>query len=121
MSESPASLVSAVPILCTGKFEQSVDFFRHLGFDARYKDDAYAILVRDSVELHLSEQRGLEPGENMHQCRVYVRELDALYASFGDAIHPNGRLATMPWGTREFAVLDPGGLCVKFVEQRNQA
>ena len=120
MSDATPGLVSAVPILCTGKFEQSVDFFRRLGFDTRYKDAMYAIMARDAVELHLNEQPGLDKNDNMHQCRFYVTKIDALYTSFPeDAIHPNGKLAMMPWGTREFAVLDPSGLCVKFVEPRS--
>ncbi len=120
MSESTPSLVGAVPILCTGKFDQSVSFFRRLGFDTRYKDDMYAIMGRDSVELHLAEEKSLDARDNMHQCRFYVRNVDALYAAFpDDAIHPNGKIANMPWSTREFAVLDPGGLCIKFVEAIN--
>jgi catechol 2,3-dioxygenase-like lactoylglutathione lyase family enzyme len=119
MSESTPSLTSAVPILVTGKFEASVHFFRRLGFDTRYKDDMYAIMYRDAVELHFSEDKSLDPHDNMHECRIHVRNVDALYASFPDeAIHPHGKIADMPWGTREFAVLDPGGLCVKFVEAK---
>ena len=33
------------------------------------------------------------------------------------AIHPNGKLETKPWGFKEFAVLDPGGLCIHFAER----
>lgn len=122
MSNEAPSLTGAVPILVTGKFEETLDFFRRLGFDTRYKDAMYAIMYRDAVELHFSEDKSLDPHDNMHECRIYVRDVDALYRSFPDeAIHPNGKLAVMPWGTREFAVLDPGGLCVKFVEPQTPA
>jgi hypothetical protein len=43
---------------------------------------------------------------------VYIRVTDigTLYRSLVDrgvAIHPNGALATKPWGLSEFALLDP--------------
>ena len=31
-------------------------------------------------------------------------------------IHPNGYLTTKPWGTQEFAILDPAGVCMTFYE-----
>jgi hypothetical protein len=31
--------------------------------------------------------------------------------------HPNGALGTQPWGTREFSIIDPSGVCIAFVEQ----
>jgi hypothetical protein len=40
-----------------------------------------------------------------------------LYQTFLDnkvAIHPNGNLATKPWGQREFSVLDPDNNLLTF-------
>jgi hypothetical protein len=31
-------------------------------------------------------------------------------------VHPNGPLQTKPWGTKEFAAIDPNGVCVTFQE-----
>jgi hypothetical protein len=31
-------------------------------------------------------------------------------------VHPNGALQAKPWGTKEFAAIDPNGVCVTFQE-----
>jgi uncharacterized glyoxalase superfamily protein PhnB len=38
------------------------------------------------------------------------------YQKRGGKVHPNGPLKTQPWGTREFAAIDPNGVCVTFQE-----
>ena len=51
--------------------------------------------------------------------RVAVRGIDAIHAEFqkrGGKVHPNGQLATKPWGSREFGAIDPNGVCVTFRE-----
>jgi hypothetical protein len=121
MEAERPSLVSAIPILSTGRFEDSVRFFERLGFSVRHNDGSYAIVHRDGVELHLARFEGLDPKENQHECRVRVRNIDALYESMPeDAVHPNGKLDVKPWGMKEFALLDPGGICVQFSEPVEQ-
>ncbi len=51
--------------------------------------------------------------------RISVEGIDAYYDEFqkrGGKVHPNGALGTKPWGSREFAVIDPNGVCVTFRE-----
>jgi hypothetical protein len=48
-----------------------------------------------------------------------VQGIEGLYAEFqkrGGKVHPNGLLQTKPWGTKEFAAIDPNGVCVTFQE-----
>jgi hypothetical protein len=112
------SLQAAIPVLATGDMPASVAFFEGLGFSARHNDGSYAILGRDGVELHLSAMPGLDPKDNQHEARINVRNIDALFAQFPpEAIHPNGSLDIKPYGMKEFAVLDPGGICVIFGER----
>ena len=50
--------------------------------------------------------------------RIVVDGIEAFYAEFqkrGGTVHPNGPLQTKPWGTHEFAAIDPNGVCVAFV------
>ena len=116
-NETPA-LTAAVPVLMTGDLPATVAFFEQLEFKARYNDGSYAILGRDAVELHFGLQEGLDPKENMHECRVNVRNIEGLFAGFPpSAIHPNGALSVKPYGMKEFAILDPGGICVIFGER----
>jgi len=32
-------------------------------------------------------------------------------------VHPNGELGERPWGTREFSIVDPSGVCIALVER----
>jgi catechol 2,3-dioxygenase-like lactoylglutathione lyase family enzyme len=50
--------------------------------------------------------------------RVRVRGIDGLYAHCMAVgiVHPNSTLAAMPWGNKEFAVLDLDGVCITFWE-----
>ncbi|MDJ0679472.1 MAG: hypothetical protein QNJ18_06365 [Xenococcaceae cyanobacterium MO_167.B52] len=36
-----------------------------------------------------------------------------------EIIDPNGKLETKPWGMKEFAILDPAGVCITFCESAN--
>jgi hypothetical protein len=102
----------------TGRLAETVAFFERLGFTARVNDGSFAILNRDDVELHFGALDGLEPGQNNWECRINVVGIETLYESFpADAIHPNGKLETKPWGFKEFVVIDPGGLGVHFAER----
>jgi uncharacterized glyoxalase superfamily protein PhnB len=51
--------------------------------------------------------------------RLGVKGIEAMYAEYqkrGGIVHPNGSLQTKPWGTKEFAAIDPNGVCVTFQE-----
>ena len=51
--------------------------------------------------------------------RLAVSGIEMMYAEFqkrGGKVHPNGPLQTKPWGTKEFAAIDPTGVCVTFQE-----
>jgi uncharacterized glyoxalase superfamily protein PhnB len=51
--------------------------------------------------------------------RFAVKDIEAMYAEYqkrGGKVHPNGQLQTKPWGVKEFAAIDPNGVCVTFQE-----
>jgi uncharacterized glyoxalase superfamily protein PhnB len=51
--------------------------------------------------------------------RLAVKGIELMYAEYrerGGTIHPNGALQTKPWGTKEFAAIDPNGVCVTYQE-----
>lgn len=79
--------------------------------------DGYLIVARDAVEIHFFEFQNLEPKENYSGVYIRTADIDSLYQSFLDnnvSIHPNGGLATKPWGQKEFAVLDPDNNLLTF-------
>jgi hypothetical protein len=58
---------------------------------------------------HSGQTREL-PKDNYGQVYIRTDDIDKLYQTLLDnkvTIHPNGHLATKPWGQKEFALLDP--------------
>lgn len=78
-----------------------------------------------TLELHVWVADGRAPGAERHlagsgSCRLRVTGVDQLHARCAAlaVVHPAAPLADKPWGTREFAVLDPDGNLVTLYERR---
>jgi len=90
-----------------------------LGFTVAGSYPGYLILERDGLQLHFFLAKDLDPLTNDGQVYVRTLRIDDLYRTLQDrgvAIHPNGALATKPWGQREFALLDPDHNLLTFGE-----
>jgi len=91
----------------------TLDYYSHqLGFSPIGREDytEYLMMERDHVELHFFLFQALDPLGNYGQVYIRTKAIDIFYAGLlqrGVAIHPNGKLATKPWGQREFSLLDP--------------
>lgn len=113
------TFMQAVPVLASLDVRRSIDFFvQHLGFaEVHAEQGVYGIVERDKVEVHFwaCDDRRIAEATG---CRILVNGINALYAHCHDAgvVHPNAPLGDRPWGTHEFAVLDPDGNLVTFVE-----
>lgn len=113
--------IRAIPVLPSTDVPASLAFFRDkLGFETWSWDTPpiYGGVHVGTVEIQISLT------DNPHacrwaSCRVDVTGIDALYARAVEqgVVHPNSKLEEQPWGFREFAVLDPVGLCVTFGER----
>lgn len=118
-TQETSALVSATPVLPSLDISRTVEFYcGTLGFEAVHAAPReYAIVERGPVELHFwyTEDAALPKASG---CRVQVLGIDALYKLCQSAgiVHPNAPLAAKPWGTREFAILDPDGNCLTFHE-----
>ncbi len=81
-----------------------------------------AIVKRDSVQLFLLKNGDKHLAEGT-SFRINVDQIEQLYAEFEAKdqaiIHPNGELETKPWGMKEFAIIDPAGVCITFCEPAN--
>jgi catechol 2,3-dioxygenase-like lactoylglutathione lyase family enzyme len=106
-------LRSAVPVLPARDIAEAVAFYAKLGFKAGYVDDDYAVLSRDGAEMHFFKNADSAYAAKT-TTRLNASAIDAFHALCGKAgvIHPNGALADKPWGTREFSILDPSGVCI---------
>jgi catechol 2,3-dioxygenase-like lactoylglutathione lyase family enzyme len=79
--------------------------------------DGYLMLKKDNIEIHFFEFAALDPNENYGQVYIRSTAIEALYQSLLNnnvAIHPNGHLATKPWGQKEFSLLDPDNNLLTF-------
>lgn len=85
-------------------------YYEQLGFEVMSDYDNYLIMELDAIEIHFFEHKTLNPPENDGQVYIRTDNVDAWHQTVidrGIAIHPNGGLATRPWGQREFSLLDP--------------
>ena len=110
------------PLIPAGRdVEATLAFYvQQLGFTTRYtqgKPTEMAIVTRDAVEIFLCRNDDQYVAEQT-SFRIHVQHVEHLYTEYQaqGVIHPNGQLATKPWGTQEFAILDPAGVCITFYE-----
>ena len=96
------------------------DFYiNKLGFQVFGSNDydGYLMVYKDNVQIHFFEFKHLDPKENYGQVYIRTNDIDQLYQTLADnqvTIHPNGHLATKPWGQKEFALLDPDNNLLTF-------
>ena len=111
--------VSAIPVLASLDILRSVAFFcTHLGFEEEHAEQgAYGIVSSGDIEIHFWACTDRSISEST-SCRVGVIGIEALHERCCNAgiVHPNAPLASKPWETREFAVLDPDGNLITFFE-----
>ena len=96
-------------------------YYKNLGFeqlgDKEY--DGYLMIKKDDIEIHYFEFKDLNPKKNYGQVYIRTDAIDEMYTfclKQNINIHPNGDLETKPWGTKEFALLDPDSNLLTFGE-----
>lgn len=118
--KSRVKFLSAVPVLASLDIERSINFFcSKLGFDkVHIAQDEYGIVANGPVEIHFWACKDRHIAEAT-SCRVQVKAIETLHAQCASQaiVHPNAPLANKPWGTQEFAILDPDGNLVTFFEE----
>lgn len=120
------TLLVAIPALPVRDIPRAVAFYRdRLGFASRHVDDGMGIVVRDAVEIHLWRANSpTTPGAEPYlagsaSCRIRVTNLRDLYSEYQEqkVVHPNGALASRPWGDDDFTILDADGNAIAFCER----
>lgn len=112
-------LQSAVPILASLDTAETVKFYTEkLGFTFHSEWDGYLIFSKDDIQLHFWSTSDPEIPKNTG-CYMNVSEVDKLYARYEPegVIHPEGSLTDMPWGMRQFSILDNNGNIIHFGER----
>ncbi|MEP6690577.1 MAG: VOC family protein, partial [Gemmatimonadaceae bacterium] len=84
-----------------------------LGFHVNYAQDDIGIMDRDSVTVALIARTARHTG--IGSFYVYVRDADALHAELrASGANVVGEPVSMPWGLRQFHVLDLAGNQITF-------
>lgn len=115
-------LTTIIPKLPMCNKAQTLSFYiEKLGFTSigNQDFDAYLMLKRDQIELHFFLFEDLNPLENYGQVYIRCNNIETVYEQLiqgGAPIHPNGALATKPWGQKEFSILDPDRNLLTFGE-----
>lgn len=113
-------LTSVLPKLPMRDPQQTKAYYtEQLHFSLRSDYGHYLILEKDRVELHFFLHKTLDPLQNDGQVYIRTDSIESLYESLlthGTPIHPNGTLASKPWGQREFSLLDPDHNLLTFGE-----
>jgi catechol 2,3-dioxygenase-like lactoylglutathione lyase family enzyme len=114
---TPTTFIAATPVLASLDIERSAEFFAsRLGFRRVHAvQGEYGIVSNGPVQIHFWACTDRHIAEAT-SCRVHVEGIEALYARClsHSIVHPNAPLQNKPWGTKEFAVLDPDGNLVAF-------
>ncbi|PWS27655.1 glyoxalase [Pedobacter yonginense] len=111
-------LKTATPILASLNAEETITFYTEkLGFKFHNNWDGYLIFSKDEIGIHLWPTDDERIPKNTG-CYIYVTQVDELYREYAqqNIIHPNGKLKNMPWGMRQFSILDNNGNIIHFGE-----
>jgi len=121
-----ALVKAAVPILPASDVAASVAWWVEVcGFTESFRDGdlpGYAGIERDGASLHIARVSDANVAKMVAEqtmVRIAVDDVAAFFAEYkarGGFVHPNGGLQKKPWGTTEFAAIEPGGVCVTFSE-----
>ena len=112
------TFLSIAPRFRVKDLTQALTFYEQLGFEATYRDENFAMIRRDEVELHLNYHKDIPRKGNYSVCWIGVIGIDALYQEYLSNNNPvRYPLETKPWGIKEFAVCDPFGNLIIITER----
>jgi len=120
-----STVKSVIAVLPAADVAASLQWWvERCGFEETFRNATpprYAGIRRGGAELHLAEMTDKKLARTVGDqtmVRIVVDGIEAFYAEYqerGGVVHPNGKLQTKPWGTREFGAIDPNGVCVAFM------
>ncbi|MCP3144910.1 VOC family protein [Pyxidicoccus xibeiensis] len=120
---------TAIPLLPCVSLGETLDFYRHLGFEVTHRQTApnpYAALHQSGCDLHFFGLKGLEPARAYSTCLVVVDEVEELHQTFAGALRQTynkvpitgiPRISRMRKGQTRFTLTDPNGNSIIFVRR----
>jgi catechol 2,3-dioxygenase-like lactoylglutathione lyase family enzyme len=116
-----ATFGAVTPLVPVRDVDAAIAFYRdRLGFAEEWHHGDADGLRRDAAEIVLTRCPGPAAIFEWTSFRIAVTGIAVLHDACraAEIVHPNGALQDRPWGTSEFAVLDPDGICITFWERR---
>ena len=112
-------LQSTIPVLPSLDLDETISFYSRLGFKLWTRhDDDYAILARESREIHFFQMGNLVPSESFFGCYWRVQNAALIHQEFAAAGIPNLHpMEEKPWGMMEFALIDPHGNLIRIGQE----
>jgi len=128
-------MARAVPMLPCGPLNETLDFYRALGFDVVERQErpyTYAAMRRDDIDLHVYGMPDWDPEKSHSTCLIVVDDTEALWAEWAAGLRKRyGRvpLTGLPRMTRPrrranaggasgFSVVDPNGNWIRVFPDR---
>jgi hypothetical protein len=120
-----AKLRNSTTVLLVGNIEPTMEWYKLLGFAARYYPPGFAILHRDNIEIFLQQQPGYvapeDPGRREREAwNVYIvtDDVKALYAEYSGlpGVKISRQLCPQDYGMMEFDVMDLNGHRLVFAQ-----
>lgn len=112
---STGGLVST-PTLPVVDMAEAISFYQAARFDVRrYEDGGFAFVTHDGdsvFDLDLID--GLDPTANAAGCYIIAPDVDAWHARLSALGADVSAVEDMPWGMREFRLIDPSGNRLRF-------
>lgn len=110
-----------IPKVFYDHLQDGLDFFvGALGFEVLYRDATLAVVARDGAKAYIVESPEYA-AKDRPELGIDTDDIDAVFRELSarapERLHPNAnRVASRPWGAREFAMLDATTVCVVFRE-----
>jgi len=120
-----ARLRNSTTVLLVGNIEETMQWYRLLGFEPEYYPPGFAILHRDDIEIFLQQQPGYvapdDPGRRARQAwNVYIvtDDVKSLFEEY--SARPEVKIARplcpQDYGMTEFDVIDLNGHRLVFAQ-----
>jgi len=126
VEKTEAVFQGGIPVLPAADVAEALGWWTgSCGFVETFRDATppnYAGIARGEARVHISAVSCKELARTVGDqtmVRFVVKGVEEFYLEYqrrGGQVHPNGKLQVKPWGTREFAAIDPNGVCVTFQE-----
>ena len=120
-----AKLLNSTAVFLVGNIEQTMEWYKRIGFESEYYPPGFAILRRDALEIFLQQQPGYaapdDPGRRArHAWDIYIvtDNVKALYAEYSSLaeVKISRTLFPQEYGMLEFDVMDLNGRRLVFAQ-----